>query len=299
MFDKSTVKQLIEHNLLDALENDSNRSQRLLRMREISERGIRELTLLAGQIPKSTYVKIFTYVNMEKLLKAILEGNPDDRMADLQFEVEMSRISAMLIRECVNYCARLYSLGIEPDRTLNQTVLDKLTNAVELCEAIAFKTFIKQTESIGREESTHYLFNWDKISPGDSYDFGGIIGEDNWNLIKYLNKKLDERIDRKARKGLLNIKQIRIEVADRIKECCFLLENDIGYRCILEMKKDESELELKITDLEGNRIPIASKKRLIVQKDSIKNYKYIFLHKVTNNQARKRIHPSRSIPEEK
>jgi hypothetical protein len=292
MFDKSTIKELTKHNLLDALENDSNRSQRLLRMREISERGIRELTLLASQIPKSTHVKIFTYANMEKLLKAMLEGNPDDRMADLQFEVEMSRISAMLIRECVNYCARLYSLGIEPDRTLNQTVLDKLTNAVELCEAIAFKTFIMQTESLGREESTHYLFNWDKITPSDSYDFGGIIGEDNWNLIKYLNKELDEYIDRKARRGLLNIKQIRIEVADRSKECYFLLENGKGYRCILEMKKNESELKLKITDLEGDLIPMTSKKKLIAQKDSIKNYKYIFLHRLTKSQVRKRIHPS-------
>ena len=241
--------------MLDSIEKDSNKSQRLFRMRDISERGIRELTLLAGQIPKSTHVKIFTYTNMEKLLKAVLEGDPDDRMADLQFEVEMSRISAMLIRECVNYCARLYSLGIEPDRTLNQTVLDKLTNAVELCEAIALKIFIRQTESLGREESTHYLFNWDKITPSDTYDFGGIIGEDNWNLIKYLNKELDERIDRKDRKGLLNIHQIRIEVADRSKECHFLLENDKGYRCILEMKKDESELELIITDLRATEYP--------------------------------------------
>ncbi len=293
MFDKSTVKQLTKRNLLDALESDSNRSQRLFRMREISERGIRELTLLAGQIPKNTHVKIFTYANMEKLLRAILEGNPDDRMADLQFEVEMSRISAMLVRECVDYCARLYRLGIEPDRTLNQTVLDKLTNAVELCEAIAFKTFIRQTESLGIEESTHYLFNWNKITPGDSFDFGGIMGEDNSNLIKYLNKELDERIDRKARKELLSIKQIRIEVvADRRKECYFLLGNGKGYQCILEMKKDECELDLRITDLEGNRVAIASKKRLIVQKDSMENYNYIFLHRLTKSRARKRVYPS-------
>jgi hypothetical protein len=285
MFDKSTVKLLTEHKLLDALENDSNKYQRLLRMHEISERGIRELTLLAGQIPKSIHVKIFTFANMEKLLKAVLEGSPDDRMADLQFEVEMSRISAMLIRECVKYCSSLYSLGIETDRTLNQTVLDKLTNAVELCEAIAFKTFIRRTESLGREESTHYLFNWDKITPSDSYDFSGIIGEDNWNLIMYLNKELDERIDRKARKGLRNSKQIRIEVSDRSKECYFLLENDKGYRCILMMKKDQSELKLKITDLEGRLVPMTYKKRLIVQTDSIKNYKYIFLHRPAKSKA--------------
>jgi hypothetical protein len=299
MFDKSTVKQLMEHNMLDVLESDPNRSQKLLRMREISERGIRELTLLASQIPKSTHVKIFNCASVERLLRAILEGNPDDRIADSQFEVEMSRIAAMLVRECVNYCARLYTLNIEPNMALNQTVLDRLTNTVELCEAIAFKTFVRQTESIGQEGTTHYLFNWEKITSADSYDFGGIKGEDNWNLIKFLNKELDERIDRKARKEMLNLRQIQIEESVRSKACYFLLEKDKGYRCIINMKKDESELELRITNLEGDRIPIASKKRLIVQKDSSNYHRYVFLHRATEHQAGKGIHPSWSIPEEK
>lgn len=299
MLDRSTLRQLSEHNLMDLLKKDPNPSQKLFRLREQSERAIKELILLANQLPKSTHVKIFNYAIMEKLLRAILEGNSNDRISDLQFEVEMSRIAAMLVRECVNYCAKLYTLNIEPNTTLNQTVLDRLTNAVELCEAVAFKTFVRQTESIGQEETTQYLFNWDKITSADNYDFGGIKGEDNWNLIKFLKKELDERIDRKARKEMLNVRQIQIEESDRSKACYFLLEEDKGYRCIIDMKKDESELELRITDLEGNRIPIASKKRLIVEKDSSNNYRYIFLHRVTENQARKGTLPSRSISEEK
>jgi hypothetical protein len=299
MLDRSTVKQLLEHNMLDLLRKDPNPSQKLLRMREQSDRAISELTLLASQLPKSTHVRIFNYTGMEKLVRAILEGNSNDRVADLQFEVEMSRIAAMLVRECVNYCAKLYTLNIEPNTTLNQTVLDRLTNAVELCEAIAFKTFVRQTESVGREEITHYLFNWDKIASADSYDFGGIKGEDNWNLIRFLNKELDERIDPKARKELLKVRRIQIEEGVRSKACYFLIEKEKGFRCYIDMKKDESELEVRITNLEGKRIPIASKKRLIVQKDSSNNHRYIFLHRVTDYQARKGTHPSRSIPEAK
>jgi hypothetical protein len=164
---------------------------------------------------------------------------------------------------------------------------------------VAFKMFVTQTESKGRQETTHYLFNWDKVTAADSYDFGGIKGEDNWNLIKFLNKELDECIDPTTRKELFNVRQIQIEEGVRSRACYFLIGKDKGFRCYIDMKKDESELEVRITNLEGKRIPIASKKRLIVQKDSSNNQRYVFLHRVTEHQAGKGTHPSRSIPEAK
>ena len=75
-------------------------------------------------------------------MDAILYGNPEnnnDNDNDENFEGRMTHIAGLLVRKGINYCLNQYTLKLEQNSALNKATVKELNNAVEICDAIAFK----------------------------------------------------------------------------------------------------------------------------------------------------------------
>ena len=179
------------------------------RLRTQSARAISELAMLANKLPNEEQGKIFDYDNVECLLQAILKGN-DQKLNyyskaeeenketiifqkenieyDNNFNSRITHLAALLVREGIKICIDQYKSKIEQDSTLNQATIDKLKNAVEICDAIAFKLYSPKIELITKKQKLTYLFNLNRITEVSINEPSGIPGSDNKKLIEFLKK---------------------------------------------------------------------------------------------------------------
>jgi hypothetical protein len=249
MLGKSTLKRLREHDLIELLRRDPNPSQTLGRLRSQVDRAIKESTLVAKKLPKRTHAQVFECTNVAELLKAILEGNPNDNSYDDigNFDGNVIHIAAMLVREGVEYCVKQYTTKIEQNSRLNRPTIERLNEACQVCDAIAFRIYSPSIETAAKKENLTYLFNWNNISELNINDIeldGVTVGDDNKALISLLKEVISSKIGR----GLGLTRQIKIEIEVGIKKCYIVTRFGKGYRIELEISKDEEILIITIFD---------------------------------------------------
>jgi hypothetical protein len=249
MLEKSTLKRLREHNLIELLKKDPNPSQTLGRLRSQVDRAIRESTLVAKQLPKRTHAQVFGCTNIEELVKAILEGNSNDDSDDSNgnFDGNVIHIAAMLVREGIDYCVKQYTSKIEQSSRLNRATIDKLNEACQICDAIALKIYSPSIESAAKAENLMYLFNWnniDEVNISDIGSDGDSVSDDNKTLICLLKEIIGSKLEREL--GLT--RQTKIEIEAGIKRCYMITRFGKGFRSDLEINKDEKSLTITVFD---------------------------------------------------
>ncbi|MGH9976223.1 MAG: hypothetical protein ACRD8Z_10375 [Nitrososphaeraceae archaeon] len=89
-------------------------------------------------------------------MDAILYGNPGDNDNGEDFEGMMTHIAALLVRKGIKYCLNQYTLKLEQNSALNKATVKELNNAVEICDAIAFKVYFPQLNSTAKEKNLIY-----------------------------------------------------------------------------------------------------------------------------------------------
>jgi hypothetical protein len=271
MLEKRTRRMLQQHNLLDILRKDPNPYGRLKRFRDQSSRALDDLALLAISFPKDSQTQVFTHPAIEKLMDAILYGNPRNKINDnnKDFEGRMAHIAALLVRKGINYCLNQYILKVEQDSALNRATVKELHDAIEICDAIAFKIYFPQFESITKEKNLVYLFNWNKIKEirinsieSDSDN----LNDDTRNLIEYL---IDELTKTQGKK-LGQLREIKIESKEGTGErkssfVCYLVTR-FGkvFRCRLQTSKDSRSVETTFYD-EDYSSPLISRNLVAIK----------------------------------
>jgi hypothetical protein len=279
MLENHTKKLLRQHNLLDLLKKDSNPYGRIKRLRDQSSRALDELALLAMNFPKDSHTQVFTYTAVDKLLDAILYGNPQDNTDDNNgdFEGKMTHIASMLVRKGVNYCLNKYISRIEQNSALNKATTKELNEAIEICDAIAFKIYSSQLEALAKVRNMKYLFNWNKIKEIriNSIDSdSAAINNDIRNLIEFLVDELTELQGKK----LGQLREIKIESKGGTSEMkngfvCYLVTRfGTGFRCHLQINKDYKSLDITFYD-EDYSSPLITR-NLVVNRE-VGNY-YIY-----------------------
>jgi hypothetical protein len=249
MLGKSTRKKLSEHNLLELLKKDPNPSQTLGRLRGQVVRAMRDSSLVARKVPKSTHAQVFNYTNVEDLVKAILEGNRSDKSDDNSegFDGNIIHIAAMLVREGADYCVKQYTSKIESSSSLNRATIEKLNNACQICDAIAFRLHSPSMKFAAEKENLVYLFNWNRVGELNISDIesdGEDLNDDSKSLLRFLKDVISNKVGRDL--GLT--RQIKIEIESGIKRCYIITRFGKGYRSELEMSNDEKLLTITIFD---------------------------------------------------
>jgi hypothetical protein len=213
-------------------------------------------------------------------LDAILYGNPEnnnDNDNDENFEGRMTHIAALLVRKGIKYCLNQYTLKLEQNSALNKATVKELNNAVEICDAIAFKVYFPQLNSTAKEKNLIYLFNWNKIKEikinsieSDSVTFNDEIR----NLIVFLSDELAKL----QRKRLGPPREIKIEFKEGTGErmvnfVCYLVTRfGKSFRCQLQMSNDCKSVETTFYD-EDYSSPLISR-NLVVNKEAGNLYVY-------------------------
>lgn len=247
MLEKSTLKRLREHDLIELLKKDTNPSQTLNRLRSHADRAMKQSALLARRFPKQTHTQVFNYTNVKELIQAILEGNPNDSSDpnNAEFEGNVIHIAAMLVKVGTDYCIKQYTSRIENSSTLNRATIEELSGACQICDAISFRIYSSQRESTSKTENLIYLFNWNKIGELNVNDTElDDVSDDYKILIRLLKDIISEKIGREI--GLT--RQTKIELEGGIKRCYLITRFGKGFRCELEINKDEKSLKITIFD---------------------------------------------------
>jgi hypothetical protein len=118
MLDRSTRKDLLQHNWLDYARKHSNPSGALKRFRDEAQRAINDLALFAEKLPNETQQAIFNYSNTNKLFTAILKGSPDGQDSS-QDNARRTELAALLVRRGSYFCIEQYESKIETSSILN------------------------------------------------------------------------------------------------------------------------------------------------------------------------------------
>jgi hypothetical protein len=136
MLEKSTIKKLSEHDWLTFVKHDANPSQTSFRFKSQANRAIKDLVLLADKLPNTIQKEIFSYLNIQELVKSILKENFD---TDSDGEARRAHLAALLVKEGIEVCAQYYRSRVEGNPILNQPLLDQLYRISNFCEEIAYK----------------------------------------------------------------------------------------------------------------------------------------------------------------
>jgi hypothetical protein len=269
---------LHEQNWREIARKDMNPSDTLFRFREQSSKAINELILLANKLPNEEHEKIFYYDKIEGLMQAILHGNNeglhyyskatdksiftgDDMHHDNNFNSRITHIAALFVREGIKICIGQYKAKIEQDSRLNQATIEKLNNAAEICDAIAFKLYSPFMESISNKEKLTYLFNWDKITSTNSDSPDNISGEDNRLLFQFIKDKLGDSLNEWIDGRPFEINEIRIKKREfynqpgmknyRDISCDIIRRTDETIHSHLRLDYSKNIVKLTISDITG------------------------------------------------
>jgi hypothetical protein len=228
---KGIKKKLRERNWQDIARKDSNPSGMLARFKSQCRNAITELTLLASRLPNEEQESIFDYDNIQALIEAMLQGNSEglhsyfkandksifkgnDRDYDNKFNSRITHTAALLVREGVKLCIDQYKSKLEQDSRLNQATIDKLNDAAEICDAIAFKLYSRSTveSTSSNKEKLSYLFNWDKVTSTNTDYPENIHGEDNRLLFHLIKDRLGDPLNKWVDGRPFEINEIRTEI---------------------------------------------------------------------------------------
>jgi hypothetical protein len=140
MLDRSTRKKLLEHNWLEVARKDSNPSQ------------------TPQRLPEKKQEEIFSYTNVNKLLKAILKstGTSDN-------DARRTQLAGLLVKLGIWICIEQYRSKVEQDSDLNSLTINHLVRARDICDAISFRLRKPKIEEEAKKEKLVYLFNWSRI----------------------------------------------------------------------------------------------------------------------------------------
>ncbi|NAL78419.1 hypothetical protein [Nitrososphaera sp. AFS] len=162
MLERATRKKLIEHNWKEIARRDSNKYQTLLRLQKNAITMVDDLTLIARRLPEETQKEIFSYTNVNKLLKAILGMLPVNRTnVD---DVRRSELAGLLVRLGIRICIEQYRTKVEQDSDLNNLTINHLVRAKEICNAISFRLRMPRIVEEAKKQKLVYLFNWNKVN---------------------------------------------------------------------------------------------------------------------------------------
>jgi hypothetical protein len=187
MLKKQTRKRLSERNWLDILREDSNRSLTAKRLRDQANRAIGDVTLLARKMPSKELAEVFRYDNIRKFIEAVLQT--ETKVHERNFDSRTVQLAALLVNLGVEYCKSEYMQNVEQNPSLNKATVEKLNDAVEICDAIALKSHLNPLSHY--KGGLIYLFNWNNIQTVLELTAPDKInGEDNIRLLRYMTDEL-------------------------------------------------------------------------------------------------------------
>jgi hypothetical protein len=228
MLKKDMRKKLTERKWLEISKRDTNPTQTLHRLKSQANRAINDLVLLAGKLPEDTQAEIFSYKNMEKLIEAIISGHEDTNMQSLsEFRNRITHISYLLLKSGISVCIGNYTNYVEQDPILYSATVDKLRNAIEVCEAISLKMYMIGSYKAGLD----FLFNWSKITHAEWTSMDKIVGEENRRLIQYVNYEFGHG-------KMKNVQIVKLKGINNMS-CNFDTDDDRYIECLLDMDDDE------------------------------------------------------------
>lgn len=182
-----------------------------------------------------------------------------------------------MVRKGINYCLNQYKLKVEQNSALNKATVKELHDAIEICDAIAFKIYFPHLESMTKEKNLIYLFDWNKIREiriNSIESDSAILNDDTRSLIEFL---IDELTGTQGKK-LGQLREIKIEPKEGTGEwkssfgCYFVTRFGKGFRCRLQMSKDYRSVETTFFD-EDNSSPLITR-NLVVDKEVGNLYVY-------------------------
>jgi hypothetical protein len=190
MLRKDMRKKLQEHTWLEIARTNSNPSDTLRRLIDEANRAINDLILLADKLPNNKQAEIFRYDNLNRLLVSVLRGSLDDSSSpsDKNLLGRYAHLSSLLATTGIRFCKNIYEHHIEQNPALKKATVEKLDDATEVCNAIAFKTYAYPSSSYG--SGLVFLFNWNNITDVKTTNPEKVQGDDNIRLIHYLNEEI-------------------------------------------------------------------------------------------------------------
>lgn len=181
-------KKLLELNSVDMLENESNPSQTLRRLRDEGNQAINDLALLAQKLPADTFKDIFNYTNIGKLFKSLFSETEFDG-GNSALDMQKTELASLLARIGINFCKKQYEQKIETNSVLNESTIAQLNKSIDICDTIAFKMKIPIIHAVSEKEGLIYLFNWNKIEEVHEMKVSEIKGEDTKKFVSFLENE--------------------------------------------------------------------------------------------------------------
>lgn len=189
MLNTDTRRRLKEHGWLDIAKKHSNPSMALSRFRTQAIEAIDDLVLMAQKLPEDVIKDIFNHANIKKLASITVRGSdgPAARESGISVdEVRRIQLAALLVDIGMRTCIELYRTRIEKDSDLNKLNIDHLWRAIEICNAISFKSRLPQLEKEAEKDALIYLFNWNRINNVHETKIGQVEGEDTNRFLNFL-----------------------------------------------------------------------------------------------------------------
>lgn len=209
-------------------------------------------------MPREGLEEIFRYDNMNEFIKAILQS--EIKVHERNFDSRTTQLAALLVNLGVQYCESEYIQNVEQNPSLNKATIEKLDDAVEICDAIALKSYLNPLSHY--KGGLIYLFNWNNIQRVlELTAVRKVQGEDNIRLLHYLNDEFG-KIQKIQILPSIHRKPPRIS-CNLINE-----KNSREVHCLFS-KRNMNDRNLFVRALdETNRSELIFEKNLIINKET-------------------------------
>jgi hypothetical protein len=143
--------QITKQRWSDILKKDSNPIQKWIRLRDRANVAISDLKLLADRLPDNKQKEIFDYANIKELVSVMLRQRVWDDSNHDNYDARRTRLAAILAKEGLTKCIDQYKNRIETNEVLSKQTVSLLETAINLCNEIAMRIQLLETESKTKE----------------------------------------------------------------------------------------------------------------------------------------------------
>ncbi|MGC1132333.1 MAG: hypothetical protein WA941_05895 [Nitrososphaeraceae archaeon] len=248
-------KKLSEHSWLEIVRRDSNPSDILRRLIDNANKSINDLMLLVDKLPDDKQAEIFRYDNMDRLLRTMLRGPIHDSGDSWVNKNRVSRrahLSSMLVTIGIQFSKMVYENALERNPTLKRATIEKLDDAIEMCEAIALKAYSHPLSSYS--SGLVFLFNWNNITNLESTNHERVKGDDNIELVRYINNEIS---------GLVTIS---IKVHEELISCHLVNREGVDRDCQFDLDEEQKNVIVNLYDSSSPEVISILEKSLVLKR---------------------------------
>jgi hypothetical protein len=261
LLQNDTRKKLGTHGWTKMLEKESNKSQTQARIRSQISRTLKELTLLADQIPAEEAETFIPGKSVAELIATILKQDPEyfgSSPPKFKPPPAMMQLAYLLTQICMKFFISTHETQFDNTPTLASPAIEQLQKTVSICKEIAYLTERNESVVVAEKENRSYLFKWEELP-----------GMDEVRLLDYLESEFGQTYFMK-----------KIEKHEKNKIVRFYTQTSEGDKVVGKITLDN---DYKGATMTFDNDPKAEDKRtLVVMREN--NYTYLFKSRNRTNK---------------